>query len=857
MSRLTILRASSFLSLTATVILPLMVNRGALAQQTKPQYVVTEVTKPPSAEANGSYAVDINDRGQILYQWYDPNNQFNPWRLSILTPGDGFKDVSVRPPVPPGYTLGMFGVSGFNNDGTIVGNYDYYPTVYAEGANIQNNSYGFISGPGVGTAVIPSNLPTLAKVPGEGYGNGGGATAINDRGDVISNRSVSVGSFYPRIDAASEAAVWNPRTGFSHYELKRGAELNGGDSFYYTALNDAGDVAAFTPEESYIDTQGLKISIPKPINNTRSHQITQLGNNLSAVVTQSTDYSYNNYTRTFLRDGDEYHEYQPVGGNNRVGVSDRNNKGTAVGWSGYVYTPWPLGIESQDATAWLDGADDPVSLAGVSVAPRMSDGSWALQTARKVTDDGTILASGTRTEGEKKLYTSFVLTPIQQAPRAFATERNVKPISRLGRWNNTLGTFEPVSPDAISNGNVHVLTHGWAPGELDNVQRNPGVLEWNLDDGSGNWMEDMARTIAEVDPGSEIIGFSWVDHSATANNLQPWLSQAHTSEMGNELSFALDSLLSSDFNGRLQLMGHSHGAKVATIAAGNLEHNGISVDQLTIWDSPDGVASRGINSGNFLDSYLSQLKSDFGIGREVNETFVDSYFSEFGIDYNVDGVVNVKLNGDHSYPYTWYNEASTQSHNGLNWFTGIRPPGQYYEQDSDVGPYVLRTAEGDVLGIRLASRSLETEGYFSDGNVTHVNGGVELREGSPAYWDLVLVLENGDVLLSFDYQFFDVGDGDQLGLWIDDQLYFIATGEFAGTEMRRAMVDLTLFDRGSHLMTLALHSTGESSAGFFAGNFQITSVVPEPSALSVMAGCFLLLKRRRLTSARHDEKLIG
>jgi hypothetical protein len=107
-------------------------------------------------------------------------------------------------------------------------------------------------------------------------------------------------------------------------------------------------------------------------------------------------------------------------------------------------------------------------------------------------------------------------------------------------------------------------------------------------------------------------------------------------------------------------------------------------------------------------------------------------------------------------------------------------------------------------------------------------------------------LDAGDVTITFDYEFLNIGDGDQLGIWIDDGLRLIVTGELAGLGLQSTSIDISDLDAGQHLMTVALHSTGDANSQVFVGNFQTISVIPEPTALTLVAlSTTLLLTRRR------------
>ena len=103
----------------------------------------------------------------------------------------------------------------------------------------------------------------------------------------------------------------------------------------------------------------------------------------------------------------------------------------------------------------------------------------------------------------------------------------------------------------------------------------------------------LAAAIARDDPKATVLGFSWIDDSATAlSPFDAWKSEANTDLNGQRLAAALGQVLAPTFpgrGGRIHLIGHSHGAKVATVAAIALER---PPAQLTLLDSPENVLAQ-------------------------------------------------------------------------------------------------------------------------------------------------------------------------------------------------------------------------------------------------------------------------
>jgi hypothetical protein len=322
---------------------------------------------------------------------------------------------------------------------------------------------------------------------------------------------------------------------------------------------------------------------------------------------------------------------------------------------------------------------------------------------------------------------------------------------------------------------------------------------------------------------------------------------------------------------RLHLIGHSHGAKVATVATARLEGDGIQVAHLTLLDSPES----SVGPDNWYDgSYnnLDILLATLDIGAESAQTFVDNYFSIFGRRYGDDGAINVELNPDvidalpgpsHAYPVEWYAK-TTALRNGfaLGWSPLVGghpseldveyfqpnvpgfPPSHELVSRDDVERFVRGLMQRDFLGTPIGT----------EGQVDLFGGGAIFYEHSPSYWDSLFVLHDGDLALSVDYEFLAVGDGDILGIWIDDSLRFVIAGSVVGTGVNSTVIDLSDLEIGSHTLTIALHSVGASNAVFQVSNLRILSVVPEPSSVYglvwviALVTCHSRSKRRLLIS---------
>ncbi len=299
-------------------------------------------------------------------------------------------------------------------------------------------------------------------------------------------------------------------------------------------------------------------------------------------------------------------------------------------------------------------------------------------------------------------------------------------LNRLGRWAGGTAPLAPkqspqsgyssVGQGSIESGPVVVLVHGWAPGFRTAVDRAGGDLLWWQDgatDSTGVWTSDWAwvpsrgtdtpieitstgvfQEIVTNDSGATVLGYSWIDNSATIDDsyfdlLYVYRSEAYTNLNGLRLAQALDQALAPSFwsnpANSLHLVGHSHGSKVVTVATLALQSQGKRVDHLTILDSPESMSTLKVNGANLLGFYLNQIQTKERDGSGTG-AFVDNYVSYFGTGFNgsdnanraVDVILDPQLYGclgagdRHSYSAQWYGGAAVGGAAqglslGLNW----------------------------------------------------------------------------------------------------------------------------------------------------------------------------------------------
>ncbi|MFM8986451.1 MAG: DUF4214 domain-containing protein, partial [Planctomycetia bacterium] len=196
-------------------------------------------------------------------------------------------------------------------------------------------------------------------------------------------------------------------------------------------------------------------------------------------------------------------------------------------------------------------------------------------------------------------YTSTAIWDVM----SMALAPPVAPLDRLQRYNPATKKFDlPVTAGSISSNllaprNLYVYCHGWSPGDsqqvlLGSTPGNP-LKSWNATPPVPEWLFDatpevslagLAQSIVDADPTAIVVAYSWIDLSATASlsgegTLESIVrslayvgrSESRTQWAGLMLAEALEQAIAPSFYGEfgkglVHILGHSHGAKVATVA---------------------------------------------------------------------------------------------------------------------------------------------------------------------------------------------------------------------------------------------------------------------------------------------------
>ncbi len=206
-----------------------------------------------------------------------------------------------------------------------------------------------------------------------------------------------------------------------------------------------------------------------------------------------------------------------------------------------------------------------------------------------------------------------------------------------------------------------------------------------------------------------------------------------TTAAGNALAVALREAI-GDPRPAIHLIGHSHGAKVVTVAAALLPEPPV---QLTVFDSPENLLPIVGGALNDLSSYLRALP----IGAGPGATFVDNYPSRYGIRYGGDRglgeVIDVTLDparfplddstNEHSYAWRWYLESARDISSGVGFAWSVLNPEpvaptghqlQHPDQGEDGGALRLEFAAGVKRGRRIAETVSERAASGERGQIT-------------------------------------------------------------------------------------------------------------------------------------------
>ena len=772
------------------------------------QYVVTDLG---TLGGNYSIAYGINDSGQVVGTAAISNTSYRYhaflYANGIMSDLGAFSDFSDSVAI------------AINNNGQIVG--------YVRDPTVQHSDRAFLYSNG-----NMINIGTLYNIRGDTHASG-----INDSGQV----AIGGGYLYSNgtITDLPGSGPGDPNVG--------PADINNSGTVVGSAKYFRGDLLFHYNIYTYSNGIVTNLGTPLGYSDINYSHPSAINNN-GQIVGYVGGYGLSEHAFLYSNG-----TWQDLGSNIRA--NDINDEGQIVlspasGNSAFLY--------SNGATQNLNALITPSS-------------GWHLSSATAINNVGQIVGRGINPTRQSH---AFLLTPVGKCQSYQVQPPVCAPVERLAKWDGT--NWVSVNKGDLSSGNIHVLVHGWAPGLRTFADDGGKIWDENDPKTGDNTNKDFAEKlknaatgIKAVAPGDIVIAFNWLDMSATeTENLttEPRKSRNNTDQAAADLVNALKSagISAGVFDGKLQIIGVSHGARVSALATENLYKNGksgsIVVDQLTLADSPEGITGL-VGANNRLASVLNGIK----IGRDASSTFVDNYYSYFGESYFADDdIVNVRLNpkpslsiGDkHIYPINWYEGASKNTTTlGLAWSPlegdTYKNLSSNYEQDWQnpdgsidySREYVLRDKDAGLTPTEKWLK-LDMSTLLTQGLVTGIPGGMRLTEHSPAYWHTSFSKDANDIAIEFTYQFLDAGDGDQLTLWIDDELRFVITGDIAGADAFTTDIDISDLDPGYHILSVALNNYGDMNASVDVTDFTMVSV-PEPSSLFLLVAGIIFFRKRK------------
>ena len=375
--------------------------------------------------------------------------------------------------------------------------------------------------------------------------------------------------------------------------------------------------------------------------------------------------------------------------------------------------------------------------------------------------------------------------------RDFSGESPIEPLQRLGRYvPNADGgySFEPVEAGSLSrNRRVYVFVHGWIPGSrsaADQLFAEAGSVQaWNeqVSNRSGESLAaeytPLLAALAQRDPDSAVLWFSWVDQSGTETGLHAARDSFRTTGInGRRLAVALQQAFGRS-SPQVHLIGHSHGSVVATHAALALEQ---PPRHLTVLDCPEGWMIRTGGAAGLLDQLLIRLNPQRG----RHGTFVDNYASVYGGSYHSEPglhqVVDVRLTPKvsssdpaspvsqaHHYPVAWYTDSILNgADHGFGW-----SPMVGYDTRELKASYLQR---GDSALLPLT----RADGSEGSGTPDFTLEPVDMSEQSltKSEPDLAVSLrvDESAVLLDFEYDISHPGRDTRLQVAVDHELRLVA-----------------------------------------------------------------------------------
>lgn len=491
------------------------------------------------------------------------------------------------------------------------------------------------------------------------------------------------------------------------------------------------------------------------------------------------------------------------------------------------------GVTFQNIPAYRNGLDGAVALwrgtEKIDLSIETSK-SLSVRDGLDVTNSGTVLARATR-DG---IQTASVLIPV-----SFENPT----IQKVPHYQDRLAILSAtgpvaVTPESLAGKNVVVLVHGWAPGFTDDLNVNPNLKAW---DANARWYFDIADKFR--DEHTVVLGYSWVDGSATASMTEASMSRANTDMFGELLYRSVSEIAGSASS--IEFIAHSHGSRVTLVGASRLEERGIDVSSITMLDSPEspmtlpGVASSLSGGENVLQPLLNAYATRFGIGLNAGQTHVANFYSLFGEAYSTTGVVNTKLeytdlSSAHSYPIEWLaREGMSESE--------LTSPLAH-----PLG--VLVQSPLNVFAIDGTQQWIQLSGELSGSSDT-----IELSPQNTDWSALISLNDEAYQSIEIGYSLNDSSNDSVLSFWIDDEnISSVISSQNTDDEWKTASIPVRGIE-GLRRLGMYLRGSGNATVRSIAASHFVEAPVSTPEPSLAVLGCigvaFVILQRRRSGAA--------
>jgi hypothetical protein len=432
-----------------------------------------------------------------------------------------------------------------------------------------------------------------------------------------------------------------------------------------------------------------------------------------------------------------------------------------------------------------------------------------------------------------------ITTSVEPAFRLSGTPAPAMPIAAPPGRGELLGTLDPSKPTVV-------LTHGWAPFEAF------GSIT--------PWVDQIKAAILRA-TGSAWNVVVWTWPEAFGNCGQVDISCARLSNEtalgavlseGAQLARALSDGLGVGYKQSVHFIGHSFGTVLDTLALRSwASQPGSQLGDIHV-TLLDTVSRGGIisvpadwyrlslgNSVGWVDNYYSQagspdLSSADGLRRVVTGNFGTGVPIPGAANFAVGGTESVGPIVPHSDVPFVYLQAGLQYSRELGGFDTRPCPRVWLGPDPECSPFTLEPR------VRATDFVLFDSGWVLSGHGELTTPTAILRDRSSSSISRLVHFDMDAAFLSFEFDFTNIGDGDYLSVFFDNELLFNFLGTaFSGTEfLDSGLIPISQLAGQDGTLWFILNGVGEPDAEVQLRALTIwtleASRVPGPTSMEMM-----------------------